>query len=160
MSDVESLRATRERMLLRLLIRATHTMNAELGKRIRARGFSDFQPSFTALLGHLDTEGTRISALARRMGTSRQAVSQLLQQIEARGYVERIPDPHDKRAVIARHTHSGRRLLKAAIETMIAIESEYESALGRDGLPRLKDLLKRLLDQVDQVDPVGELGLE
>lgn len=157
MTDAESLRATRERMLLRLLIRAADNMNAELAKRIRARGFVDFQPSFTRLLGHLDTEGTRISALARRMGTSRQAASQLLQQIETRGYVERIPDPSDKRAVIARHTPNGRRLLKAAIEIMLAIEAEYAGTLNQDGLARLKQLLKRLLDKVD---PTGKLGLD
>lgn len=157
MTDAESLRATRERMLLRLLIRAADNMNAELAKRIRARGFEDFQPSFTGLLGHLDTEGTRISALARRMGTSRQAASQLLQQIETRGYVERIPDPSDKRAVIARHTPNGRRLLKAAIDIMLAIEAEYATTLSQDGLGRLKQLLKRLLDKVD---PTGKLGLD
>jgi DNA-binding MarR family transcriptional regulator len=155
MSDVKSLRTTRERMLLRLLIRMTDNMNTELARRIRARGFDDFQPSFTGLLGHLDTEGTRISALARRMGTSRQAASQLLQQIEARGYVERVPDPGDKRAVIARHTPAGRKLLKAAIEIMLAIEAEYAATLSQDGLARLKQLLKRLLDKVD---PMGKLG--
>jgi DNA-binding MarR family transcriptional regulator len=157
MSDVESVRAIRERMLLRLLIRATDTMNTELTKRILARGYDDFLPSFTSLLGHLDTEGTRISALARRMGTSRQATSQLLQQIESRGYVERIPDPNDKRAVIARHTARGRKILKTAIDAMLAIENEYAATLGQDGLARLKHLLKRLLDEVD---PGGKLGLD
>lgn len=157
MKNVESLRATRERMLLRLLVRATDTMNAEMTRRVRARGYADFQRSFTTLLGHLDTEGTRISALARRMGTSRQAASQLLRQIEERGYIERIPDPDDKRAVIARHTPKGRKLLATAIEATVAIEAEYASLLGQNGLVRLRQLLKRLLDRID---PEGELGLD
>jgi hypothetical protein len=42
-----------------------------------------------------------------------------LTAIEARGYVERIPDPDDKRAVIARHTPAGRRILLAAIDVML-----------------------------------------
>jgi DNA-binding MarR family transcriptional regulator len=153
--DPESVRSERERMLLRLLFRATHTMNSAMAERIRARGFPDFQPSFTQLLAHIDTEGTRIGAIARRLGTTRQATSQLLQEIEARGYVERVPDPDDGRAVIARHTASGRRILLTAIEVMLGIEEEYSAILGRDGLLRLKRLLKRLLDKAD---PSGALG--
>jgi DNA-binding MarR family transcriptional regulator len=155
--DPPSVRAQREKLLLRLLFRATHAMNSAMTERIRARGFADFQPSFTALLAHLDTEGTRIGALAERMGTSRQAASQLLQAIEARGYVERVPDPADRRAVIARHTPAGRNILLTAIEVMLSIEAEYASVLGEDGLLRLKRLLKRLLVTAD---PAGQLGLE
>lgn len=152
-----AIRATREELLLRLLFRMTQTMNADMAERIRARGFSDFQPSFTALLANLDTEGTRVGAIARRMGTTRQAVSQLLQAIEARGYVERIADADDKRAVIARHTPSGRKLLTTAIEVMLSIENEYAEAIGGESLARLKRLMKKL---VDRVDPKGSLGLE
>jgi DNA-binding MarR family transcriptional regulator len=155
--DVDAVRAKREDLLLRLLIRASHTMNSDMSQRIRARGFRDFQPSFTPLLGHLDTEGTRIGTLAARMGTSRQAASQLLTAIEARGYVERIPDPDDKRAVIARHTPAGRSILLAAIEVMLSIEDEYGAILGEDGLARLKRLLKRLLADID---PKGALRVD
>jgi DNA-binding MarR family transcriptional regulator len=155
--DVDAVRARREDMLLRLLLRATHTMNSDMAERIRTRGFPDFQPSFTTLLGHLDTEGTRIGTLAARIGTSRQAASQLLTAIEARGYVERIPDPDDRRAIIARHTPAGRRILLTAIEVMLSIEDEYAAILGEDGLARLKRLLKRLLADTD---PKGALAVE
>ena len=152
--DAAAVRVTREGLLLRLLFRATHTMNAEMADRVRARGYADFQSSFTALLAHVDTEGTRISEIAKRMGTSRQAASQLLQAIEARGYVERVPDPKDGRAVIARHTANGRQILLTAIEVMLSIEQEYETILGADGLLRLKRLLNRLLVKTD---PAGGL---
>ena len=155
--DADAVRAKREDMLLRLLLRATHTMNSDMAERIRTRGFPNFQPSFTALLGHIDTEGTRIGTLAARIGTSRQAASQLLTAIEARGYVERVPDPDDKRAVIVRHTPAGRRILLAAIDVMLSIEAEYAAILGADGLVRLKRLLKRLLADID---PKGALGVD
>jgi DNA-binding MarR family transcriptional regulator len=155
--DAAAVRATREQLLLRLLFRTTHAMNADTAGRIRARGFPDFQPSFTALLAHVDTEGTRVGTIAARMGTSRQAVSQLLTAIEAHGYIERIPDPDDRRAVIARHTPAGRRILLAAIEVMLAIEAEYRAILGADGLARLKRLLRRLLAETD---PTGALGTD
>src|SRR4029079_9231058 len=87
--DPALVRARRERMLLRLLFRATHTMNAEMTRRIHARGWATFQPAFTRLLAHLDTEGATVSTLATRIGTSRQAVSQLATAIEHAGFVER-----------------------------------------------------------------------
>lgn len=153
--DAEKVRATREELLLRLLFRATHAMNAEMADRIRRRGYADFQPSFTGLLAHIDTEGTRVVTIAKRTGTSRQAVSKMLQAIEARGYIECVADPEDGRAVIARHTADGRKLLLTAVEVMQTIEDEYEALLGSGKLARLKLLLKRL---VASSDPTGLLG--
>ena len=144
--DAESVRGQRERLLLRLLLRAGGVMNNTMTDRIRERGFADFQPSFTALLVHVDTEGTRVGTVASRLGTSRQAVSQLIRAIETLGYLERSADPGDARAVVVRHTERGRQLLVTAIEVMLGIEAEYEAILGADGFRRLKSLLKRLLE--------------
>lgn len=152
--DPETVRSQRETLLLRLLFRTTDTMNRTMAERIRARGYEDFQPSFTGVLAHIDTEGTRVGSLARRMGVTRQAASQRLQEIERLGYLERVSDPSDGRAVIARHTPEGRRLLITAIEVMLEIEGEYEELLGGDALKRLKRLLLRL---AEATDPAGAL---
>jgi len=85
MTSVDAFRARREQVLLRLLLRITRVMNGETVARMQAKGFAKMQPAFPYLLGNLDTGGTRIGALARRMGTSRQAVSQLSKEIEAAG---------------------------------------------------------------------------
>ena len=155
--DPVKVRARRERMLLRMLFRATHTFNAEMTRRVRRRGWSSFQPSFTTLLGHIDTEGTSITTLAARTGTSRQAVSQLARAIEASGLVERVPHPRDGRSVILRHTNAGRRILLDAIEVMEGIEREYAAAIGADEVAELKHLLSRLLAEID---PAGSLAGE
>ena len=155
--DAEAVRARREQMLLRHLFRAMHQMNAEMARRLKDRGYRDFQPSFTALLAHIDTEGTTISALGRRTGTTRQAVSQLVQSIEDAGLVERRPNPADGRSVIVRHTDAGRQILLDAIDVMTAIEHDYAAALGAEDLESLKALLARLNDQID---PQGKLAAE
>src|SRR5262245_48303138 len=117
-------------MYLRMLARMYRAMNEEVISRMNQRGHTAMNPAYTRLLGNLDTDGTRMSALTRRMGTSRQATSQLLQEIENAGYVERVPDPDDKRGVIVRFTARGRKGLATAIENMQAIESEYSAILG------------------------------
>lgn len=155
--DPADVRARREQLLLRLLFRATYAMNAEMTRRIRARGWHDFQPTFTTLLAHLDTEGTTISTLASRLGTSRQAVSQMAKTIERVGLLERRPHPTDGRSVVVRHTAAGRRILLDAIEVMTAIEAEYADATHPDEIAEVKRLLARLLDRVD---PAGALRPE
>jgi DNA-binding MarR family transcriptional regulator len=149
--DPVSVRAHREQMLLRLLFRATHAMNAEMTRRVRARGWTTFQPTFTTLLSHLDTEGTTISTLATRIGISRQAVSQLARTIEHAGLIERVPHPTDRRSVIVRHTADGRRILLDALEVMAAIESEYAERAGETEVAGLKHLLAHLLGEIDAV---------
>src|SRR5262245_10638356 len=155
--DAASVRARREQMLLRLLFRATMTMNAEMTRRVRARGWDGFQPTFTQLLGHIDTDGTTISVLASRLGVSRQAASQMARAIESAGLVERAPHETDGRSVVIRHTESGRRILLDAIEVMTQIEGEYAEAVGEDELGELKGLLAGLLDGID---PTGQLRPE
>lgn len=139
---------------MRLLFRTTETMNAEMTARIRDRGFPDFQPSFTGVLVHIDTEGTRIGVIAARMHVTRQAASQAVQAIERHGFLERIGDPEDRRATIVRHTERGRSVLVTAIEVMLAIEVEYAGILGAEGFGRLRDLLRQL---AEATDPGGQL---
>jgi DNA-binding MarR family transcriptional regulator len=152
--DPNAVRARREKLLLRLLFRATETMNATMADRIRERGFPEFQPSFTGTLVQIDTEGTRIGRIAERLHVTRQAASQMIREIERRGFIERIADPSDARAVIVRHTAKGRRILQTAIEVMLGIEDEYESVLGAEGLADLVTLLGKL---VTATDPGGAL---
>jgi DNA-binding MarR family transcriptional regulator len=153
----DGFRFTREQILLRLLLRINRAMTIETVNRLRAQGHPDVQPSFPGLLGNLDTEGTRIGALARRMGTSRQAVSQLASEIEAAGLIERRPDPSDRRGVIIGFTKKGRQTLRAAVSVMSEIESEYAGIVGEESIERLKLTLQVLLARIDKS---SELGLD
>lgn len=148
-------RARREKILLRQLVRLFRLMNDETVARMQARGFGGMQPSYPRLLGNLDTEGTRISGLARRMGITRQAVAQLVKEIEAAGFVERRADPEDGRGVIVAFTPKGREGLAAAVEVMAEIEAEYADVVGQSGLDELKGHLKAILDRFDRQGGFG-----
>jgi DNA-binding MarR family transcriptional regulator len=158
MNDKEAeFRARREKILLRQLVRATRLMMDDTVARMRARGVVKMQPSYPRLLGNLDTEGTSLSGLARRMGVTRQAVAQLVKEIEAAGFVERRPDPNDGRGVIIAFTPIGRHTLAMAVQVMGEIERDYASVIGEDGLEDLKTRLKAILDRFDRP---GEFGLD
>jgi DNA-binding MarR family transcriptional regulator len=139
----------REQLLSRLLLRLSRATNDETVRRVQARGHRELPPSYPRLLGNLDADGTRLSALTRRMGSTRQAVSQLLQEMEARGFVERAQDPSDKRGVIVRFTHKGRRALADAVAVTEEIEAEYARLLGATAFRQLKKTLGKLADEVD-----------
>ena len=149
------IRAHRETVFLRLLNSAAQRETVELVTRLAAAGYDDVQMSYVPLLANVDTEGTRIITISQRTGNTRQAVSQLVSEIEARGYVERVPDPNDGRAVLVRHTARGRALLARALGEMSDIEARYARALGRTRFESLKQLLHDL-ERAEQ--PGGSFG--
>lgn len=148
-------RAKREQVLLRLLLRITRAMTVETVARMQARGVVGMQPGYPRLLGNLDTDGTRLSALARRMGVTRQAVAQLVAEIEKAGFVTRTPDPDDGRGVIVSFTPTGRATLAIAVEVMTAIEADYGKVISASGMTDLKGMLKAILDQTDPTTAFG-----
>ena len=151
----DALRAHRETVLLRLLIRVSQIETNELTDRLRAHGYVDVQTAHIRLLGNVDTEGTRIVTVAERLGTTRQAASQLVQAIERLGYLERAADPEDGRGVLVRHTAAGRKLLATALADMADIEAGYESLLG---VARMRALKRALADIAAATGPDTGLG--
>lgn len=151
----ETLRAHRETVLLRLLIRTSQIETNQLIARLHAAGHRGVATSYIALLGNVDTEGTRVVTLARRMGNTRQAVSQLVQAIEAVGYLERGPDPTDGRGVLVRHTAAGRALLADALEAMSDIEEGYARVIGAERMGQLKAALAEIADAADPASTLG-----
>ncbi|WP_030528916.1 MarR family winged helix-turn-helix transcriptional regulator [Phycicoccus jejuensis] len=74
-------------------------------------------------------------------GTMTNRVDRLL----ARGYVERRPDPGDRRGVIVRLTPEGTAVVDAALDRLLASERELLAELGPDERDGLAALLRRLL---------------
>jgi DNA-binding MarR family transcriptional regulator len=151
----EQLRRHRENVLLRLLIRTSQAETHELTARLRAAGHASVQPSYIGLLANVDTQGTRVVTIARRLGATRQAVSQLIKAIEAAGFLERAPDPGDHRGVLVRHTPAGRTLLADALKAMADIEAGYEQLIGP---ARMRSLKKALADIAQAADPASALA--
>jgi DNA-binding MarR family transcriptional regulator len=66
-------------------------------------------------------------------------------RLAARGFVERFPDPSDRRGVIVRLTPEGRETVDAAFEELLAAEAALLADLPDDDRDRLAHLLRRLL---------------
>jgi DNA-binding MarR family transcriptional regulator len=89
-------------------------------------------------------EGARASALAREAGVTRQAIGQVIAELEQLDIVEQIPDPSDARAKIVRYTPFGKRGYLRALAVFTELEREAIQSIGPGRIAALKQDLQRL----------------
>jgi DNA-binding MarR family transcriptional regulator len=93
-------------------------------------GHRDLRPSFGPLLSLIWRDGRPLTGLATELAISKQACSQLANLAEQAGYVERRPDPDDRRARRLLLTARGRSLVREAVRILLEIESGYADLVG------------------------------
>lgn len=116
-----------------------------LHEALAAAGYPDIQPAHgNNLFRHLRREGSRITEIAEQAQLTKQYIGQLVDYLEARGYVERAPDPLDSRAKLVRLTEKGRQVERVAEETLQRLEGELAERLGAERMAALRELLVEL----------------
>jgi DNA-binding MarR family transcriptional regulator len=108
------------------------------------------RPAHTSLFPHIDRSGTRLTELARRLGVTKQAIGQLVSDLEALAVLERVEDPKDGRAKLVRFTDKGLVALQHGSSVLHGLESELERRLGQE---RTREFHRALLDIVDELTP-------
>lgn len=136
----------RQENIGRLLQRAARLYSDQALLKLEASGHEGLSLFHTTLISHLDIEGTQISVLAERAGMSKQAMGQIAKELEERGYLLRLGDPIDKRAVLLKFTEAGYGFLEDAYQVKLQIEAEFTQRLGEEGMQQLKGLLENLLE--------------
>ena len=76
-------------------------------------------------------------------------MAELVEHLERHGYVERLPDPSDRRAKLVRATARGRELYAIAREVVAELEEEWTKLLGKEKMRRLRAILEELNDGLD-----------
>ena len=140
-----------------LLINAARLFSDEGLRRIRGQAkFAKLRAAHAGVLPHLDVDGTSVTELARRMGVSKQAVSQLLDDMEKAGVVSRDASPTDKRAKVVTFTTDGKNALLASLEALNTIEREITKTVGKAKLDALRDALPGVIEGLDGVAAKAE----
>ena len=107
----------------------------------------DLSPHQARALGVVvEREGVRLSDLAESLHIAPRSVTEVADGLQARGLVERTPDPGDRRAVILRPTAEGRRLRAEVGRARAEANEELLSRLPADDRATLARLLGALLD--------------
>jgi len=144
--DQAELVALRQQNIGRLFQRAARAYSELALERAQAMGYEGLTLFHTALISNLDIAGTRISTLAQRAGVSKQAMGQLVADLEERGFIQRAPDPEDKRATLILFTEMGWQFLQDAYQIKLEIEAEYTAVLTPEIMQILRQALEKLLE--------------
>lgn len=132
---------------LQLLFKAARLVDETALERVAARRRGPrLRRSHMALFPHIDLAGTRITELAERLGVSKQAVSQLVDDLEQLGVVSRTPDPDDARARRVVFTERGRAGLLEGLQLLQQLEQELAARMPDGGMQALRVGLLQVLD--------------
>jgi DNA-binding MarR family transcriptional regulator len=117
----------------------------ELFAKVAEQGHADVRPRHGAVLAFLDPEGTRAKDLARLSGRHKQVITTLIDELAALGYVERRPDPDDRRAKLVVPTARGLDEMKRADAIARAIERRFAKRIGKDALDQMKGSMGKIV---------------
>lgn len=130
---------------------------ARVYQHLMEAGYTDLRPSHFALLQQLRPEGARVTELASLAQMTKQSMGALVDYVEERGYIDRVPDPRDGRAWLVRLTPRGREVEQVARAAIGELETEWAQYLGNERFATLRSALQDLVTFVESKDEVGKL---
>ncbi|UGT54591.1 MarR family winged helix-turn-helix transcriptional regulator [Nocardia asteroides] len=146
----------RRATLLKLLVQATDSYERALDERLRASLGDDLRPAHYTVFRHLEPTGSRVTALAEAAGMTQQSMGELVTHLERRGYVERRPDPADRRARLVVATAAGAEALAVAGAHIRRIEEALSGELGGPTVDEMRAALARIPDVLTALSGAGE----
>ena len=136
----------------RLLQEAQRALADELLQNLAERGYTDVRAGHAAVFMNIDRRaGTRLTELARRARMTKQGMMLLVDDLEERGYVRRVPDEEDGRAKVVRLTARGRRYVAEARRAVSAVEARTRRLLGDRRYEGLRSALEDLIGAEEEL---------
>jgi DNA-binding MarR family transcriptional regulator len=126
------------------LLVAAGSLVQDIHNGVTARGFADLRPTHGFVFARLAPAGATVTEIAEHLGFTRQAASQIVDELERRGYVERRPHPDDARARLVVLTPRGRQCTEAAGAAAAEAVLPWEEIIGERRLLKLREELVRL----------------
>jgi DNA-binding MarR family transcriptional regulator len=103
--------------------------------------------TFGFVIRALAEQDRTLTELADLLAVTKQAAIKVVDDMERQGFVERTPDPSDRRAKVLRLTEKGKRVRKAALAASRRMESELRRDLGDADVDALRTALLRFLER-------------
>ena len=123
------------------LLQAFYWMDEGLQNHLRAAGLPEVTRTQSMIMTNISCGVTRPAELARRLGISRQAVQQLLADMQERKLIVLKPDPDDARAKVVRYNPRGEALGRVTMLALERIDAAIEARLGARALSELRRVL-------------------
>jgi DNA-binding MarR family transcriptional regulator len=133
------------RPLPALLTQVKEMAIEKMRARLAEEGYADIREGYGCVFGFIDIdEGSRLTDLAERSGLTKQAVGEVIPELEQLGYVTREPDPRDRRAKIIKLTPKGRDACLTGRRLFAEIEREWAEQLGEELIASLREAAERI----------------
>jgi DNA-binding MarR family transcriptional regulator len=131
-----------------LLVQTTRHFQTELYRRLAGAGLEGLRVPHTHVSAYIESEGSRLSELARKARMTVPAMLELVDDLERLGYAERRPDPSDRRAKLIVMTDKGWEAMRTGHRIIGELEAEYAQALGRDRFDEFTSTFQALLNHL------------
>lgn len=138
----------------RALFNATRKFEEDLMAVLQREGFPEIRIVHLNLYRHLDFDGTRLTELAARANMTKQSMQELVDRAELMGFVERRPDPRDRRAKVVAFSERGLTLVEALHKGILHAERQMVAAIGAAAVDGIAARLTEYTTPPSQPDPV------
>ncbi len=119
--------------------------------QLHATGIDDLPRNGAFILAGIDTPGGPRHDLPSELGVTKQAVSQVIDLLVNRGYLERELDPDDRRRVRLELTNRGKDAVAAVLRGVEAVDRQLEEVVSPEQVSALRSALSALTD-IKQTD--------
>jgi DNA-binding MarR family transcriptional regulator len=119
-------------------------MLADFREELSATGYADIRPTHGCVFRFIRGEGMRLTDLADLAGITKQSVGEMVDDLVARGYVERVPDPADRRAKLIRLTERGEEAQRTGFDLFAKVEERWAERYGAESFAQLRALLEEI----------------
>src|SRR3954447_26176372 len=106
--------------------------------------FADIRPTHGCVFRFVRGDGKRLTDVAELAGMTKQSVGEVVDDLVARVYVKRIPDPEDKRAKLICLTERGERAQATGLALFAKVEKQWAERYGAKRMAQLRELLEEI----------------
>ena len=132
-----------------LLLRLLYQHHAqEIEAALSEAGFGDLRPPHANVFPFVPPEGITVSELAELAGVRKQTMAQAVEQLERMGYVERRPNPRDRRSQLVLLTRRGKSVKPVTHATAARVEEHWAELTSPKELETMRASLTHLLTEL------------
>jgi DNA-binding MarR family transcriptional regulator len=120
----------------------------EISAELARAGFDDLRAGQAKAFPFVPPEGIQVGELARLAGVRKQSMAEAVDSLVASGYLERRPNPSDRRSRLVFLTPRGRAALPAAMRAGDLVEARWAELTSADHVEELREGLRILLERL------------
>ncbi|MFE5286830.1 MarR family winged helix-turn-helix transcriptional regulator [Nocardia sp. NPDC056611] len=128
-----------------LLLAAAAEVTDAINDGCVAAGFTDIRPTHGFAFVRMAPSGATVGEIAEHLGVTKQAASQLVDELVKKGYAQRNPHPTDARAKIVTLTERGWACTRAADAAAARFTERWAATLGVAATAELRNALARVV---------------